>query len=160
MTAYLAGLGVDTFGVDLSPAMIDLARRAHPELDFSVGSMTSLKVEDDRLGGILAYYSVHHTPPETLPVVFGEFHRTLAPGGRLMVTGYVGNGESVLPTEAYGGHRVSYESHLLSPDLVADLLADAGLAVTARLVQEPVGGAKRAVATSLARKPERSAPVR
>lgn len=30
VTAHLHGLGVDAFGVDLSPAMIDVARRDHP----------------------------------------------------------------------------------------------------------------------------------
>jgi SAM-dependent methyltransferase len=118
--------------------------------------MTELPLEDDGLGGILAYYSVHHTPPELLPVVFAEFRRTLAPGGRLMIAGYVGAGERLRPTQAYGGHPVSFESYLVPPDRVAELLEQAGLVVTARLVQEPGEGAKRTVATFLARKPERS----
>ncbi|MFJ6212324.1 class I SAM-dependent methyltransferase [Streptomyces sp. NPDC092296] len=156
VTAYLAELGVSAFGVDLSPAMVELARRAHPGLRFTVGSMTALDIEDDRLGGILAYYSTHHTPPEVLPVVFSEFRRTLAPGGRLMVVGYVGAGERLRPTRAYGGHPVSFESYLLPPERIAELLGRAGLAVTARLLQEPAAGAKRTVATFMARKPERS----
>jgi trans-aconitate methyltransferase len=40
VTAHLRKLGLDTFGIDLSPAMIDVARREHPELRFEVGSMT------------------------------------------------------------------------------------------------------------------------
>jgi hypothetical protein len=28
----LAGLGLDAFGIDLSPEMVAVARRAHPEL--------------------------------------------------------------------------------------------------------------------------------
>src|SRR6266511_3740800 len=42
VTAHLHGLGVDVFGIDLSPAMIDVARRDHPSLHFEVGSMTDL----------------------------------------------------------------------------------------------------------------------
>ncbi|MFB7669448.1 class I SAM-dependent methyltransferase [Kitasatospora sp. NPDC056138] len=34
ITAHLRGLGVDTFGIDLSPAMIEVARRDHPGLRF------------------------------------------------------------------------------------------------------------------------------
>lgn len=154
VTAYLAELGVSTFGVDLSPAMVELARRANPGLSFTVGSMTALAIGDDELGGILAYYSTHHTPPELLPVVFAEFRRTLAPGGHLMIAGYVGTGERLRPTQAYGGHPVSFESYLLPPDRIVELLGQAGLVVTARLVQEPGEGAKRTVATFLARKPE------
>lgn len=157
VTAYLAELGVSTFGVDLSPAMVGLARRAFPGLRFTVGSMTALAVEDDELGGILAHYSTHHTPPELLPVVFGEFRRTLAPGGHLMLAGHVGAGERLRPTRAYGGHPVSFESYLLPPDRIAGLLEEAGLVVTARLVQAPGEGGRRTAGTFLARKPERPA---
>ena len=152
VTAHLADLGVRVFGVDLSPRMIELAQRARPGLDFRVGSMTALETGDGELGGVLAYYATHHTPPDSLPAVFAEFHRTLAPGGRLMLAGHVGDGERLRPTEAYGGHPVSYESHLLPPDRIAGLLAEAGFVVTARLVQEPTEGATRRSGTFLARK--------
>ncbi|MEU1005642.1 class I SAM-dependent methyltransferase [Streptomyces tibetensis] len=154
VTAHLAALGVPVFGVDVSPKMIELARAAYPELRFTVGSMTALDIADGELGGILAYYSTHHTPPQWLPTVFAEFHRTLAPGGRLMLAGHVGNGEHLRPTRAYGDHPVSYESHLLPPERIAELLARAGLVVTTRVVQEPEGGVKRRAGTFLAYKPQ------
>ncbi|MDW6066400.1 class I SAM-dependent methyltransferase [Streptomyces sp. FXJ1.4098] len=155
VTAYLAEREVPVFGMDLSPAMVELARSAYPDLRLSVGSMTSLPIEDDGLGGILAYCSAHHTPPTLLPVVFGEFHRTLAPGGCLMLAGRVGAGRHLRPTQAYGGHPVSYESCLLPPDQIAELLKQAGLVLTARLVEEPREGAERTFATFLAHKPGR-----
>ncbi|MEU0176060.1 class I SAM-dependent methyltransferase [Streptomyces massasporeus] len=154
VTAHLAALGVPVFGVDVSPRMIELARTEYPELRFTVGSMTALDIADGELGGILAYYTTHHTPPQWLPTVFAEFHRTLAPGGRLMLAGHVGNGEHLRPTRAYGDHPVSYESHLLPPDRIAELLHRAGLVVTTRVVQEPDGGVKRQAGTFLAYKPE------
>ncbi|GGV75383.1 class I SAM-dependent methyltransferase [Streptomyces massasporeus] len=154
VTAHLAALGVPVFGVDVSPRMIELARTAYPELRFTVGSMTALDIADGELGGILAYYTTHHTPPQWLPTVFAEFHRTLAPGGRLMLAGHVGNGDHLRPTRAYGDHPVSYESHLLPPDRIAELLHRAGLVVTTRVVQEPDGGVKRQGGTFLAYKPE------
>ncbi|MFD4664838.1 MULTISPECIES: class I SAM-dependent methyltransferase [Streptomyces] len=46
--------------------------------------MTDLDLADGSLGGIIAWYSIVHTPPELLPVVFAEFHRVLAPGGHLL----------------------------------------------------------------------------
>ncbi|MEU2909754.1 class I SAM-dependent methyltransferase [Streptomyces massasporeus] len=154
VTAHLAALGVPVSGVDVSPRMIELARAAYPELRFTVGSMTALDIADGELGGILAYYSTHHTPPQWLPTVFAEFHRTLAPGGRLMLAGHVGNGEHLRPTRAYGDHPVSYESHLLPPERIAELLHEAGLVVTTRVVQEPEGGGKRQSGTFLAYKPQ------
>lgn len=159
VTAYLAELGVPVFGIDLSPRMIELARRAYPELTFTVGSMTAPEIGDGELGGVLAYFSTHHTPPDQLPAVFGEFHRTLAPGGQLMLAGHVGEGELRRPTQAYGGHPVSYESHLIPPERIAELLERAGFAITARLIQEPTAESKRTYATVLARKPEHPSPT-
>lgn len=153
VTAHLAALGVPAFGVDVSPRMIELARAAYPELRFTVGSMTALDIADGELGGILAYYATHHTPPQWLPTVYSEFHRTLAPGGRLMLAGHVGNDEHLRPTHAYGGHPVSYGSYLLPAERIAALLQRAGLVVTTRVVQEPEGATKRQVGTFLAYKP-------
>lgn len=161
VAAYLAERGVaDVFGVDLSPGMVDQARQAYPYLPFVVGSMTALPVSDGALGGVLAYYSTHHTPPEELPLVFGEFHRVLAPGGHLMLAGHVGDedgdsdGERLRPTEAYGGLPVSYTSYLLPPGRIAELLGQAGFVLTARLTQEPGEGSKRRFGTFFARKPD------
>lgn len=153
LTAYLAELGLSTFGIDLSPNMIKLAREANPSLRFSVGSMTALDLPDAELGGILAHFSTHHTPPEWLPVIFAEFQRTLAPGGHLLLGSHVGNDEHLRATHGYGGLPVSYESHLLPPDRIAELLGEAGLVVTARLTQEPTEGTKRRSTTFLAYKP-------
>ncbi|MFJ9904521.1 class I SAM-dependent methyltransferase [Streptomyces sp. NPDC101152] len=154
VTAYLARLGVPVFGLDLSPKMVELAARANPEVAFAVGSMTALPLRTGALGGILAYYSTHHTPPDRLPALYAELRRALAPGGLLMLAGHAGDGGAPLrPTRAYGGLPVSYETHLLPPARLAELLEEAGLVVTARLVQEPEGGGRRRIATLLAHKP-------
>jgi hypothetical protein len=116
--------------------------------------MTALDIGDDELGGILAFYSTHHTPPDYLPVVFAEFHRTLAPGGQLMLGGHLGDHERVQGKQAYGGLPVCYESHLLPLERIAELLTEAGLVVTARLRREPGDGGKRPQAVLLAHKPD------
>ncbi|MFH8223676.1 class I SAM-dependent methyltransferase [Streptomyces sp. NPDC018057] len=153
VTAHMAGLGVSAFGVDVSPKMVELARSAYPDLRFSVGSMTALEIGDGTLGGILAYYSTHHTPPELLPSVFAEFHRTLAPGGHLLLAGHVGTGEHRRPTHGYGGHPVAYVSYRLPPHQLAELLDRAGFIITAQLVQEPDEKRNWRFASFLARKP-------
>ncbi|AUG81011.1 SAM-dependent methyltransferase [Kitasatospora sp. MMS16-BH015] len=153
VTAYLAGLGVAAFGVDVSPEMVRVARAAYPGTRFEVGSMTGLAAGDGELGGILAHYAVHHTPPELLPGVFAEFHRTLAPGGWLLLVTRVGEAEHVRLATGYGGSRaVPFENHLLPADRLAELLAQAGLVVTGRLVQQPGEGMKRQVVSFLARR--------
>ncbi|WP_039923141.1 class I SAM-dependent DNA methyltransferase [Amycolatopsis decaplanina] len=134
VTAHLASLGLDVTGVDLSPKMVEIARRMHPDLSFFVGSMTALDLPDGELGGLVAWWSIFHVPPEVLPEVFSEFRRTLAPGGRLLVGFHVGD-ERLSPEMAYG-HPVTYDAYLLEPGRVADLLGQAGFEVTARLTME------------------------
>ncbi|MFI2611289.1 class I SAM-dependent methyltransferase [Kitasatospora sp. NPDC018619] len=134
VTAYLAGLGLDAFGVDVSGEMVALARRAYPGLRFLRGSMDALDVAAGALGGILAWYSVHHTPTEQLPRVFAEFARVLAPGGHLLLGGHAGEAARLSPSRAYG-HPVSYGSYLVPAARLAEMLEQAGFRVTSRLEQ-------------------------
>lgn len=135
VTAHLDALGVRAFGVDLSPAMVAVARRTYPGLRFEVGSMAALDVADGVLGGVLAWYSTVHTPPEELPPVFAEFARVLAPGGYALVAFKAGD-ERIRLEHAYG-HPVDLDVYWTPPDRMAALLAGAGLAEVARLVREP-----------------------
>lgn len=54
VTGYLDSLGLDVFGVDLSPAMVEVARQTYPNLRFEVGPMTAVDRADGALGGIVA----------------------------------------------------------------------------------------------------------
>ena len=138
VTAFLAGCGVEAFGVDLSPRMIDLAAEAHPELRFEVGSMTELDLADASLGGVLAWYSTHLMPPELIAAAFREMARTLAPGGRLLWGSYVGVDDSVRPEQAYG-HPVTYELYMLAIDRLVGLIEAAGLQVRDRRLEQLPG---------------------
>lgn len=134
-TSYLRGLGVDAFGVDLSPAMVAEARRMHPGLRFEVGSMLGLDLPDGALGGIVALYSIINTPPNRLPEVFAEFARVLAPGGQVLLAFQAGDAHRH-GTEWFG-RAIDLHVYYSQPDVVAGLLADAGLPVRATLVREP-----------------------
>jgi SAM-dependent methyltransferase len=73
VTAHLQGLGIDAFGIDLSPTMIDTARRDHPGLRFEVGSMTDLDLPATSVAGLLAWQSLIHLPDDQVPTVFRHF---------------------------------------------------------------------------------------
>ncbi|MFI9772859.1 class I SAM-dependent methyltransferase [Streptomyces sp. NPDC052415] len=135
VTAHLQALGVTAFGIDLSPETVAVARRRHPELRFDEGSMTDLDLADGSLGGVIAWYSIVHTPPELLPVVFAEFHRVLAPGGHLLIAFKAG--DRLRHVENAYGHELSLDVYWISPDRIAELLSQTGLMVDARLIREP-----------------------
>ncbi|MBV1957261.1 class I SAM-dependent methyltransferase [Streptomyces albidoflavus] len=157
VTAHLQSLGVTAFGIDLSPETVAVARRRHPDLRFDEGSMTDLDLADDSLGGIIAWYSIVHTPPELLPVVFAEFHRVLAPGGHLLIAFKAG--DRLRHLEHAYGHELSLDVYWVSPDRIAELLSQTGLVVDARLIREPNEQEKPRQgqqAYLVARKPEKS----
>lgn len=154
VTAHLRSLGLAAFGVDLSPGMVEVARRDHPGLRFDIGTMTALESADGALGGIVAWYSIIHTPPEVLPTVFAEFHRVLAPGGHLLLGFHVGD-ERRRKEKGYSGHAMSLDVHLLPPDRIAESATRAGLVVDATLIREPES-APIPQACLLVRKPRNS----
>lgn len=152
ITAHLHSLGLDAFGIDLSPRMIALARRTHPGLRFIEGSMTALPLDDGSMRGIVPWYSTIHIPNEQLPDVFVEFRRVLMPGGHLLLAFQVGD-EPLHLTEAFG-HQVTLDFRRRQPERVAELLTDAGFEMVACLVREPWRGAEQTQqAFLLARKP-------
>ncbi|MFF3314710.1 class I SAM-dependent methyltransferase [Streptomyces sp. NPDC003035] len=134
VTAHLDELGLTAFGVDASPAMIELARQAYPDLRFDLGSMAALDIADGAVGGVLSRWSIIHTPPDELPVVLKEFHRVLAPGGHLLVGFWAGDDPSH-PTQVFD-HAVA-PAYRWSPDHLAAMLRTSGLAEVARMVREP-----------------------
>jgi len=144
VTAHLRKLGLEAFGVDLSPAMIDIARRDHPGLRFEVGSMTDLRLADASIGALLAFWSLIHIPDDAIPTVFGHFRRVLRPGGPLLLGFHVGD-DSRLKTEGYGGHPMKVHVHRRQPDQVATWLRDAGFTVDAQMLFDPDQGRPGAI---------------
>jgi SAM-dependent methyltransferase len=134
-TAYLHSLGLNVFGVDLSPGMLAHARRGHPGLRFDEGSMLALDLPDGSLAGIASMYALMHIPTPTLPELFAEFRRVLAPGGVLLL-GFVAGDELRHRTEAFG-HSIALDYHLRSAEQVAQALRQAGFRGYARLEREP-----------------------
>ncbi|MFD8638064.1 class I SAM-dependent methyltransferase [Streptomyces sp. NPDC059533] len=132
LTAMLNDLGLDAFGLDLSPGMVAHARRVRPALRFDEARMESLPVEDGSLGGVLAHYSTIHTPPAELPALLAEQARVLAPGGLLLASFFATDA----PAPIRFDHKVA-PAYSWPVDRFADLLTAAGLTPFARLVHDP-----------------------
>jgi SAM-dependent methyltransferase len=139
---FLAQWNPDVIGVDLSPAMIDVAREAAPPLTFTVGSMLALPVADGAWAGAVALYSIIHLSAADRAAACHELARVLRPGGRLLVAFHVDGpdtaaGTAVHLTEWFG-ESVDIDTYFLDPaDVVADLTA-AGFRITSTMLRAPV----------------------
>lgn len=134
VTAYLAESGLAAFGVDASPAMVDLARRAYPGLRFDVGPMSALDIEDGALDGVLSRWSIIHTPPPELPAILREFSRILKPGGQLLLGFSATDGPT--PASQVYDHAVA-PAYRWWPDHLAGMLREHGFTEVARTVRAP-----------------------
>lgn len=151
MIGYLRSLSdaITPIGLDLSPAMLRHARAAHPDVQFLEGSLAALPFDDQAFDGVLAWYSIIHTPPHQLPQVFAEFQRVLRPDGLALLGYQSGTGERTL-TGAYG-HDVELHAFLHHTGYVAAALQGAGFIVDARVDRGPRRTERRSQGFVLAR---------
>jgi SAM-dependent methyltransferase len=79
-------------GVDSSPDMLAVARGQTADVEFRLGDLAALPVEDGGFDIVVCGLALTHV--EDLAPVMGEFARVLAPGGRLVVSNM--HAESIL----------------------------------------------------------------
>ncbi|WP_018682052.1 class I SAM-dependent methyltransferase [Actinokineospora enzanensis] len=136
VAGYVHGRGASVGGLDLSPGMIEEARRRYPTVPFAVASMTALPLADDSAAAILAWWTLIHIPDETIPTVLAEFRRVLRPGGTVQIGFHVGD-ETRLKTSGYGGHPMRINVHRRRPEQMAAWLRAAGFRIDATLHMLP-----------------------
>ncbi|MEU9042435.1 MULTISPECIES: class I SAM-dependent methyltransferase [unclassified Kitasatospora] len=134
VAGWLAGHGAEVVGVDLSPRMVELARREQPKAAFRTGDLLALPAADGEFAAAVALYSVIHLEPDELAPAFAEMRRVLRPGGVLLVSFHLG--AEVRRMEEWWGHPVDVDFHFLETGTVADRLAGAGFTVEARMERD------------------------
>ncbi|MFI8454164.1 class I SAM-dependent methyltransferase [Kitasatospora sp. NPDC085464] len=134
VAGWLAGHGAEVVGVDISPRMVELARRAQPKATFRTGDLLALPAADGEFAAAVALYSVIHLEPDELAPAFAEVRRVLRPSGVLLVSFHLGT--EVRRMAEWWGHRVDVDFHFLETGAVADHLARAGFGVEVRMERE------------------------
>jgi SAM-dependent methyltransferase len=132
---YLHAAGTRVFGLDLSPRMIENARKLNPDLTFRVGNIMDLDLEDATLAGIAAFYSIVNIPKESLPLAFREMARVLQPDGQLFLAFHMGDG--VTGENELWGHPISMEFFFFRPAEVQRDRELAGFAIEDIIEREP-----------------------
>ena len=79
----LADAGCAVTCVDLSPVMLDLARKNVPEARFLLGDVLDVPDEPGQYNAVTAFFSLLMLPRAELAAALQLFHRVLEPGGWL-----------------------------------------------------------------------------
>jgi SAM-dependent methyltransferase len=132
---YLRDAGADVFGLDLSPQMLEQARKLNPDVPFYQGDMTALNLEGGSLAGIAAFYAIVNLPERTLPSVFQEFHRVLQPGGLLLLSFHTG--DEVLQVRELWGEPIAMDFFFFQPTAIRGRLEAAGFGIDQVIEREP-----------------------
>jgi ubiquinone/menaquinone biosynthesis C-methylase UbiE len=88
VSCYLSSLANEVIGLDLTPAMIQLAKetaskRSITNVNFIVGNMLELPFANDHFDISVSRYAFHHL--ENPQIAFAEMLRVTKPGGRVIV---------------------------------------------------------------------------
>ncbi|HTT64427.1 MAG TPA: gamma-glutamylcyclotransferase [Bryobacteraceae bacterium] len=132
---YLQDAGATVFGLDISPGMLEQARRLNPGIRFREGSMLALDLPDGSLAGIAAFYAIVNIPEESLPVVFREMQRVLEPAGLLLLAFHVG--DEVLHEDEVWDQKISLDFFFFRPAEIRRYIEAAGFAIEDVIEREP-----------------------
>ena len=81
--------GCEVFGLDLSPAMLEVARQKLSEhADLRVANAAHMPYTDDSFDLVTAFLTLHEMPAATRTAVMAEMVRVLNPEGRLLLIDY------------------------------------------------------------------------
>ncbi len=135
VAAFLATLGGEIEGIDLSSGMIAQARRRYPTLAFRQGDLRALEVPAASFGGIAAFYSIIHLSEAELAPTFREWWRVLRPAGYVLIAFHVG--DTVVHLDEWWQHRVDLDFRFLQPATVTTALEQADFTVEALVRRAP-----------------------
>jgi ubiquinone/menaquinone biosynthesis C-methylase UbiE len=92
LAAKAAECGARVIGIDIAPAMIELAHTLHPHLDFREGSAEELPLDSSSFDAVISSFGVgHFSRPER---VLAEFARVLVSKGRVALSWWDGFGKN------------------------------------------------------------------
>ena len=135
IAGYLSEKGIAAFGVDLSEEMIGIARRLNPLIEFRQGNMLSLDIKDETLGGVVAFYSMIHIPPEMTLSALQEIKRILKPRGMLLLSFHLGEGKMHL--DELWEEKVDMDFFFFTVDEFEKHLSATGFQHLTSVIREP-----------------------
>lgn len=137
---YLVNQGFAVNGIDISEAMLKLARKNVPQAFYEQKDMTKLQEGEYCVDGIVSFYAIFHTPKEQHQEILKQFASFLPNGGAILIT---------MGAEAWEGSEENfhgakmYWSHF-GADKNAELVKNAGFEIILNEI-DPSGNEKHQI---------------
>lgn len=91
-TSFLFDAGLHRIvGIDISPGMIDAARKHFPAINFETGDLLTLSYPENHFASAIAFYAIVNFDRAQLTKAFSEIHRVLQQGAHFLFSFHVGD---------------------------------------------------------------------
>lgn len=137
-----ATYGLDMVGIDISPAMISIARQRFPAGQYWIGSMHELPFPSASWTSAISIWATIHSDAEGRGKTFRELARVIKKGGYLLHSFFISAPDqppgSVYKMEKWFDYEVSLPTYFVAVDVATAELKKAGFSALASLIREPL----------------------
>jgi ubiquinone/menaquinone biosynthesis C-methylase UbiE len=127
-TKYLSDCGLtDIIGIDISSAMIPVAKSINPQLTFETADILSLKYRDNIFGSAVAFYSIVHFDYDQVKIAFKEIKRVLTGNGQFLFSFDIG--DIIVHLDNFLDQPVNIDFYFFETDRIIDLLKKTGFEI-------------------------------
>jgi SAM-dependent methyltransferase len=122
-TKFLFDAGLkDIVGIDISPGMVDVARKLFPYLKFETGDLLSLPYDTNHFASSVAFYAIVHLDYDQIAGAFKEVNRVLKKGAHFLFSFHVG--EETVHFDKANDIDVDIDLNFLNTNRILKLLGD------------------------------------
>ncbi|MBS0028306.1 class I SAM-dependent methyltransferase [Chitinophaga sp. 22321] len=135
-TKYLYDNGLKNIvGVDLSPEMVNVAKKLSPQINFETGDLLNIAYPSEHLGSVLAFYAIVHFTLDQVGKCFAEINRVLKTNGEFLFSFHVG--EEIVHFDKAHDKEIDVDLFFFKTDDIIALLQKTGFKIIDAIERRP-----------------------
>ncbi len=135
ISRFLKDRDKDVFGIDLSNEMLNIAKVKNPDIDYKIGNMMDLELQDNSLGGVVSFYSIVHCTINEVEGVFKEVWRVLEKDGLLFLSFH--SGTQILHVDSLFDEKVNLDYMFFDTEEIVGILKRVGFRIMEAVTRLP-----------------------
>jgi ubiquinone/menaquinone biosynthesis C-methylase UbiE len=136
---YFFQKGVKVIGIDKSKEMIEVAEGHNDKIEFMVGDVFDLNLENAKYDGVVAPYLIVNFSNKEVVEAISEMRRVLKERGKLLIVFHVGNNRKLIIKNFFGsGMTITFILHKIKK--IKKILRNNGFIITEVVMKEPYEG--------------------
>lgn len=110
----------DIIGIDISPGMVNVARKIFPYITFETGDLLALPYNADYFASAIAFYAIVHFNYNQVGMAFKEVNRVLKKDAQFLFSFHVG--EDTVHFDKANDIEVDIDLHFFQTNVILELL--------------------------------------